>query len=103
MSEHIKLTSSDFYNTEELIPEAVLDANDPIQDMRALAGISNNNVGKLQEYKGYGSVSTEGSSGSRAAVDKIQYQHNNNVQPGSPEWFKLWFTRSDITGTSPFN
>ena len=71
MSEHIKLTSSDFYKTEDLIPEAILDENDPIMDMRRLAGISDNNTAKLQEYKGYGSVSTTGSSGSKSAVEKV--------------------------------
>ena len=102
MTEYIKLTSNDFYSTEDLIPETVLDVNDPIQDMRALAGISNNNIGKLQEYKGYGSVNTDGGSGSRDAVEKIQYQNNNNVQPGSPEWFRLWFAKPGLTGEQPF-
>lgn len=101
---HIKLTSSNFISTaQDLIPEAVLDSNDPILDMKKLAGItSNNNIGKLQEYNGYGSVKTEGGSGSRDAVEKMQYQNNNNVQPGSPEWFRLWFSKPGLTGESPF-
>lgn len=102
MSEHIKLTSSDFYNTEDLIPETVLDENDPIMDLRRLAGMEGN-TGKLAEYKGYGSPTRiEGSNPSITAVEKINYQNNNNVQPGSPEWFRLWFAKPYLTGETPF-
>ena len=102
MIDTIKLTSKDFYSTEDLLPESVLDENDPINDMKRLAGLSNNNIGKLQEYKGYGSVKTDGSNPSITANEKIQYQNNNNVQPGSPEWFRLWFSKPYLTSESPF-
>jgi len=102
MTEHIKLTSKDFYNTDDLIPEAVLDENDPIQDMRRLAGMEGN-AGKLAEYKGYDSPTRlEGSNPSITAVEKINYQNNNNVQPGSPEWFRLWFSKPFLTGEKPW-
>lgn len=104
-NQHIKLTSADFVPPAEdiLIPEAVLDVNDPILDMKQLAGItSNNNIGKLQEYNGYGSVKTEGSNMSITANEKINYQQDNNVQPGSPEWFRLWFSKPYLTGERPF-
>jgi len=102
VSNHIRLTSSDFYSAEDLLPEAVLDANDPIHDMMRLAGLPNNNIGRLQEYKGVGSVQTTGSNPSITANEKIQYQNNNNVQPGSPEWFRLWFSKPYLTGESPW-
>ena len=102
MADHIKLTSGDFYKTEDLIPEAILDDADPIMDMRRLAGLSDNNIGRLQEYKGEGSVVTTGSNPSITANEKIQYQNNNDVQPGSPEWFRLWFSKPYLTGESPF-
>jgi len=102
MADHIKLTSSDFYSTEDLIPEAVLDANDPIVDLRRLAGMEGN-AGKLAEYKGYGSPTRlEGSNPSITAVEKINYQNNNNIQPGTPEWFRLWFAKPYLTGEKPF-
>jgi hypothetical protein len=84
------------------IPEAVLDANDPIMDIKRLAGVTNLNVGKLQEYKGPGSVSTAGSNPSITANEKIQYQHEHNVQPGTPEWFRLWFSKPYLTGEKPW-
>jgi len=84
------------------IPEAVLDANDTIMDIKRLAGVTNLNVGKLQEYKGEGSVSTEGSNVSKTAMEKINYQNQHNVQPGTPEWFRLWFSKPYLTGEKPW-
>ncbi len=105
MSNHIHLKSTDFYKTEDLIPEAVLDENDPLLDMKRLAGISLTpglNVGRLQEYTTPGSVTTAGSNTSITAMEKINYQNENNVQPGSPEWFRLWFSKPYLTGESPW-
>ena len=105
MSNSIRLTSQDFYKKEELIPEAVLDENDPIQELKRLSGISLTpglNVGRLQEYTQPGSVHTEGSNISKTAMEKVDYQNANNVQPGSPEWFRLWFSKPYLTGEQPF-
>ena len=105
MSKQLHLKSSDFYKTEDLIPEAVLDENDPILDIKRLAGISLTpglNAGSLQEYKGEDSVTTTGSNTSITAMEKINYQNDNNVQPGSPEWFRLWFSKPYLTGESPW-
>lgn len=103
-SNELKLTSADFVPQaeKEVIPEAVLDANDPIHDIMHLAGLSSNNIGRLQEYKGEGSVQTDGSNMSVTANKNIQYQQDNNIQPGSPEWFKLWFSKPYLTGESPW-
>lgn len=103
MSKQIKLTSSDFYSTEDLIPEAVLDENDPVLDIQRLAGLSDANQGSLKEYSGYNTVAkTEVSNVSHTANEKIQYQHEHNIQPGTPEWFRLWFSLPYLTGEKPF-
>ncbi len=34
-------------------------------------------------------------------TEKAQYQRKHNVKPGSPEWFKLWFSRPKMTGENP--
>ena len=102
---HIRLRSSNFVQPAEteMIPEAVLDENDPIQDMRRMAGLPTGlNAGQLHEYSGYNSVKTEGSNISGTAMEKINYQNDNNVQPGSPEWFRLWFSKPYLTGEKPF-
>ena len=74
---------------------------DDLDQLRQLAGITQN-VGRLQEYKGYGSVQTDGSNMSITANEKIQYQNNNNIQPGTPEWFQLWFSKPYLTGEKPW-
>jgi hypothetical protein len=105
VSKELKLTSADFYNTEDLIEDAVLDAEDPIQELKRLSGVSLTpglNVGRLQEYTQPGSVSTEGSNISKTAMEKVDYQNANNVQPGSPDWFRLWFSKPYLTGENPW-
>lgn len=95
-----KITTQDY--TKEHIPEAVLDDHDPINDIKRLAGLTELNVGKLQQYTGPGSVRTEGSNISYTSQEKIDYQNKNNIQPGTPEWFKLWFSLPYLTGEKPW-
>ena len=90
--------------TTSHIEEAVLDAADPIHEIKALAGLTNvGNLGKLQEYKSPESpMANQGSNPSITAMEKIQYQNNNNIQPGTPEWFRLWFSLPYLTGEKPW-
>jgi hypothetical protein len=75
---------------------------DDLDQIKRLAGISGN-AGKLAEYKGYDTPTRiEGSNPSITAVEKINYQNNNNVQPGTPEWFQLWFSKPYLTGEKPW-
>jgi hypothetical protein len=75
---------------------------DDLDQIKQLAGISGN-AGKLAEYKGYDTPTRiEGSNPSITAVEKINYQNNNNVQPGTPEWFQLWFSKPYLTGEKPW-
>ena len=32
---------------------------------------------------------------------KSQYQKKHNIQPGTDEWFKLWFAKTKLTGENP--
>ena len=74
---------------------------DDLDQLKLLAGVAQN-VGRLQEYRGEGSVQTNGSNMSVTANEKIQYQNNNNIQPGTPEWFQLWFSKPYLTGEKPW-
>lgn len=74
---------------------------DELDNIKRLAGLGNS--AKLNEYTGYGSVpKTEGSNVSVTANEKINYQNQNNIQPGSPEWFRLWFSKPYLTGETPW-
>ena len=34
-------------------------------------------------------------------TEKAQYQRQHNIQPGTDDWFKLWFSRPKLTGENP--
>ena len=75
---------------------------DDLAQLKHLAGV-NGNAGKLAEYNGYDSPTRlEGSNPSITAAEKIKYQHKHNIQPGTPEWFKLWFSLPFMTGEKPW-
>ena len=75
---------------------------DDIDQLRQLAGI-NGNAGKLAEYKGYDSPTRlDGSNPSITAMEKINYQKEHNIQPGTPDWFRLWFALPLMTNEKPF-
>jgi len=50
----------------------------------------------VNEFKGY----TEYSLGniSDAANSNRQKEREQNIQPGDPKWFELWFTLPHLTG-----
>lgn len=74
---------------------------DDLDQIKQLAGVSQN-VGRLQEYAGEGSVATNGSNMSVTANEKIKHQQEQNIQPGSQEWFRLWFSKPYLTGEKPW-
>jgi hypothetical protein len=36
------------------------------------------------------------------AQEKADHQKANDIKPGDPDWFKLWFARPYLTGENPF-
>ena len=38
---------------------------------------------------------------SMIGTKKAEYQRKHNIQPGTPEWFKLWFAQPRLTGENP--
>ena len=73
MSKQYSIRTQDYKDSH--IDEAVLDANDPIHEIKALAGLTNvGNLGRLQEYKGPESqMANQGSNPSITAMEKIDY------------------------------
>ena len=75
---------------------------DDLDQIKQLAGI-NGNAGRLAEYTGYDSPTRlEGSNPSITAAEKINYQKENDIKPGPPEWIKLWFSLPFMTGEKPW-
>ena len=34
--------------------------------------------------------------------EKRKLEREHNIQPGTPEWFKLWFSLPKLTGEQPY-
>lgn len=59
-----------------------------INDLKRLAGIN--------EFKGY--TAYNGSNISVTGTEKRQIEREQNIQPGTDEWFRLWFSLPHLTG-----
>mgnify|MGYP000550579314 CR=1 FL=1 len=59
-----------------------------IQDLKKLAGITN-------EFKGYKPVEENISV---TGTEKKRIEREKNIQPGTDEWFELWFSLPHMTG-----
>lgn len=86
--------------TENITPPAdgdcVLSPGDPALDIQRLQFLGG--IGRLQEYRG---EAPEGSNISKTAMEKVQIMTDQNIQPGTPEWFQLWFSLPYLTGEKP--
>jgi hypothetical protein len=64
---------------------------DEISQIKKLAGIT--------EFKGFNPY--EGSNISITGNEKGELMKKHNIKPGTPEWFRLWFTLPHLTGRKP--
>ena len=62
-----------------------------LSTLRRLAGIT--------EFKGYQPYG--GSNISITGNEKGLLMKKHNIQPGTQEWFKLWFSKPYLTGEQP--
>lgn len=37
-----------------------------------------------------------------SAAKKSKFMKDNNIKPGTKEWFQLWFAKPKLTGEDPF-
>ena len=59
------------------------------------------NIADLKKLAGVSSEPSMGENLSLIGTKKAEYQRKHNVQPGTDEWFKLWFARPKLTGENP--
>lgn len=50
-----------------------------------------------------GNMSPVGSNISITGMEKRRLEKEHNIKPGTPEWFKLWFSRPYLTGEKPID
>lgn len=60
---------------------------------------------ELQRLSGIGTSksATEGSNISITGNEKAELMRKHKIQPGTQEWFRLWFTLPYLTNTSPLD
>lgn len=100
----IRITSEHFVDKQPEIDDAVLSADDPIHELRHLAGLPPaRNVYEDQQATSNptGHMSPVGSNISVTGMEKRRLERENNIKPGTDEWFKLWFSRPYLTGEKP--
>ena len=81
-TEHINKDSGD---------DCYLAPDDPIHEIKAiqhLAGLGAD--ARIHEMRGM-NISVTGS-------ENLRIERENNIKPGTPEWFKLWFSLPYMTG-----
>ena len=80
--------------------DAYLAPDDPINELKViqyLGGI--NAAGRLQEYREKtAQKQAQGSNITVTAAENARIMREQNIKPGTPEWFKLWFSKPYLTG-----
>ena len=93
-----KFTSQDFTGINPEIDDAVLPSDDPINDIKRLAGITAESllkpVAESDEMTSKNhALSPVGSNISITGMEKKRLEKEHNIKPGTDAWFKLWFSR----------
>ena len=60
-----------------------------LQELQRLSGISTSKS------------ATEGSNISITGNEKAELMRKHNIEPGTQEWFQLWFSKPYLTGEKP--
>jgi hypothetical protein len=64
------------------LPQSKIDS---IDDLKKLAGVNENiDINMIPD------------------INRGQIMREQNIKPGSDEWFKLWFAKPKLTGEKPF-
>lgn len=87
-TEHLNQASDD---------DCYLAPDDPIHELKAiqhLAGLGAD--ARLHEMR-----AGQGSNISVTGMSKQELERKHNIKPGTPEWFKLWFSLPYMTGEKP--
>jgi hypothetical protein len=63
------------------------------EELKRLAGIGVYTKNNLPDLAGF-NISVTG-------TEKAELMRKHNIQPGTPEWFQLWFSLPYLTGERP--
>jgi hypothetical protein len=84
-----KVTSADINQSSP--DDAYLAPDDPIHELKALAGLGGlGGMARLHEYRAQ--QTSYGETFGEAGMEKSKIMREQNIRPGDPEWFSLWFS-----------
>jgi len=87
-----RITSQDLNQSSD--DDCYLAPDDPIQELKALSGMGGlGGEARLHELR-----AAQGSNISVTGNENGRIQREENIKPGTPEWFKLWFSLPYMTG-----
>jgi len=82
--------------------DCVLSSDDYIHELKRLQYLGGlGGEARLQEYRAHQNAVNKGSNISATGTEKAQLMKKNNIKPGTPEWFQLWFSRPYLTNEPP--
>ena len=82
--------------------DCYLDPIDPVNEIKVLQYLGGINAqGRLYEYRLKNQETMQGSNISVTGNEKGELMKKHNIKPGTPEWFKLWFSLPYLTGERP--
>jgi hypothetical protein len=95
-----KITSENYnlHNSQE--DDCALSPDDPVQKLKKLAGLGG--LGGQARLYEYNSSLNQGSNITVTAAENSRIMREKNIQPGTPEWFQLWFSLPYLTGEKKF-
>jgi hypothetical protein len=70
-----------------------LESADKIPTLTVVVPLKMSELSKLKQLAGI-NISVTG-------TEKAELQRQHNIQPGTPEWFQLWFSLPYLTGEKP--
>jgi hypothetical protein len=92
-SENLNMSSDD---------DCYLAPDDPAQEIKILQYLGGlNSEARLYEYRLQNQAADQGSNISITGNEKGELMKKHNIKPGTPEWFRLWFTLPYLTNTKP--
>lgn len=84
---------------------------DPFQQAKLMNGFDKlksvspqSSIDNLDDLKRLAGVGTSmGEAMSEKGTNLGQIQRERNIQPGTDEWFRLWFSKPKLTGETPYD
>lgn len=93
----MRVTAAMFNEQEPEIPDAVLSESDPIQNLKRMAGLPTDN----HSADDSGRMSPVGNIAGPSNKQRRALEREYDIKTGTPEWFRLWFAKPDLTGEEP--